>query len=95
MTQPQKKFIQPRFWVIISTILIIIFAFAFAVQFVRLHTQAQTLANLEQERVTLLEELSDLSLELEYMQTSEYIEQAARELGMLLPDDVRYVPAGQ
>ena len=95
MTQKQKKFIQPRFWVTLSVILLIVFAFAFAVQFVRLRTQKQTLENLEYERMYLMEELSDMTRELEYMQTDEYIEQAARELGMLLPDEVRYVPAGQ
>ena len=95
MTQKQKKFIQPRFWVFLSILLIVVFTFAFAVQFVRLRTQAQTLENLENERKTLMEEVSELTLELEYMQTDDYIEQAARELGMLLPDEIRYVPSQQ
>jgi len=97
MAQNQrKKFLQPRFWVLISAVLLVVFLFAFVVQYVRLQTQQQTLLNLQQERQTLMDEVSELMEQMEYMQTNEYIEQAAREqLGMLLPDEIRYVPSGQ
>lgn len=95
MAQRQKKFIQPRFWIMLCILLIIVFGFSLSVQYIRLRTQAQTLANLEAEYQTLMNEMSEKAAELEFMQTDEYIEQAARELGMLPPDEIRYVPNGQ
>ena len=92
-TRPKKKFLQPRFWGLICVLLIIGFSVALAVQYVRLRSQEATLANLESEQRRLMQEVDELSQTAEYMQTDEYIEQAARErLGMLMPDEIRYVP---
>ena len=70
--------------------LILGFAIALTVQYMRLRSQESMLDNLESERLRLTEEIDELTKTTEYMQTDEYIEQAAREqLGMLLPDEIR------
>ena len=76
----KKKFLQPRFWGLICVLLIIGFSVALAVQYVRLRSQEATLANLESEQRRLMEEVDELSQTAEYMQTDEYIEQAARDI---------------
>ena len=92
-TRPKKRFLQPRFWGLICVLLIIGFSVALTAQYVRLRSQEATLISLENERLRLMEEVDELSQTAEYMETDAYIEQAARErLGMLMPDEIRYVP---
>ena len=73
MAQNQrKKFLQPRFWVLISAVLLVVFLFAFVVQYVRLQTQKQTLLNLQQERQTLMDEVSETAGQADTADTKDY-----------------------
>lgn len=57
-----------------------------------IYTQKTQIAELEAHLAQVRQNNADLALQLEYMQTDEYIKSVARsQLGLLLPNEVRFV----
>lgn len=84
--------IQPRFWVFLITVMVICFAVSFMVTQVRYGNVVEEVDALTQEKLSLMNRVSELNNELSYVSTDAYVERVARdELDMILPGEVRYV----
>lgn len=76
-------------------VMLAIFGCCFAVGRNQYVQGRKRLEQVEAYRDDLAQQVNELSEELEYVQTDEYIESAARdELGMIKPGEVRYVNSG-
>ena len=86
---------KPRFFILLSAIAaLVFFAGTMAVR-VRMNQDAQLLQQIRMEQQTLVDEIGQLEQEIEYVQTDEYIENAARdELGLIRPGEIRYMNGG-
>ena len=84
--------IQPRFWVFVIVVMLICFTASYAVTQLRYGQITDHVNALTQEKVGLIDRISQLSSELSYVRTDEYVERIARdELNMLRPGEIRYV----
>ena len=82
----------PRFWLFMIVTTAVVFAVSFGVLQVRYARDSRILADLRSQRNELAVYVEDLTDQLAYAQTDEYVMRAARdELGMLMPTEVRYV----
>ncbi|HIQ83716.1 MAG TPA: septum formation initiator family protein [Candidatus Pullichristensenella stercorigallinarum] len=89
-----KYHIKPRFWLMLSLTAALVFSVSFLVARNRLDAAAAEVAALEAQRDQLVREIGTLQDEINFAQTDEYIERAARdELGLIMPGEVRYVNA--
>ena len=89
-----KYHIKPRFWLMLSLTAALVFSVSFLVARNRLDAAAAEVAALEAQRDQLVLEIGTLQDEINFAQTDEYIERAARdELGLIMPGEVRYVNA--
>ena len=89
-----KYHIKPRFWLMLSLTAALVFSVRFLVARNRLDAAAAEVAALEAQRDQLVREIGTLQDEINFAQTDEYIERAARdELGLIMPGEVRYVNA--
>ena len=89
-----KYHIKPRFWLMLSLTAAVVFSVSFLVARNRLDAAAAEVAALEAQRDQLVREIGTLQDEINFAQTDEYIERAARdELGLIMPGEVRYVNA--
>ena len=89
-----KYHIKPRFWLMLSLTAALVFSVSFLVARNRLDAAAAKVAALEAQRDQLVREIGTLQDEINFAQTDEYIERAARdELGLIMPGEVRYVNA--
>ena len=89
-----KYHIKPRFWLMLSLTAALVFSVSFLVARNRLDAAAAEAAALEAQRDQLVREIGTLQDEINFAQTDEYIERAARdELGLIMPGEVRYVNA--
>ena len=88
----RKPSIQPRFWLVLFAVAMLLLLIAF-LRYGRLYQTQVALAN------QVRDELNEIALEnlqlrrkLEFMQTDQYIErQARREYGMIVEGDIRFV----
>ena len=84
--------ITPRFCLLLICAMLIVFGASLAVSCYDLSRGAQKLEQVQDEHAALEQQLIDLSEDLAYTQTDEYIERVARdELGMMRPGEIRYV----
>ena len=89
-----KYHIKPRFWLMLSLTAALVFSVSFLVARNRLDAAAAEVAALEAQRDQLVREIGTLQDVINFAQTDEYIERAARdELGLIMPGEVRYVNA--
>lgn len=85
----------PKFWTFMIITMLVIFGCCFAVAWNQYARGKNRLEQVEAYRDELVQQVDELSEELEYAQTDDYIERAARdELGMIKPGEVRYVSSG-
>lgn len=85
----------PKFWAFMIITMLVIFICCFIVVWNQYAQGRNRLEQVEAYRDELVQQVEDLSEELEYAQTDDYIERAARdELGMIKPGEVRYVNSG-
>lgn len=85
----------PKFWAFMIITMLVIFICCFIVVWNQYARGRNRLEQVEAYRDELVQQVEDLSEELEYAQTDDYIERAARdELGMIKPGEVRYVNSG-
>lgn len=86
------KRIQPRFWVIMISVMVAVFGVSIAAAHHDLKLGAAQLDAANAEYADLQAQVSELQDQLSYVQTDEYIIRTARdELGMVMPGEVRYV----
>lgn len=85
----------PKFWAVMIITMLVIFGCCFGVAWNHYAQGKKQLEQVEAYRDELIQQVDELSEELEYAQTDDYIERAARdELGMIMPGEVRYVNSG-
>ena len=84
--------VQPRFWIFVIVLMLICFSASYAVTRMRLGEITDHVNALSREKVSLINRVGDLSSELIYVGTDEYVERVARdELNMIRPGEIRYV----
>ena len=84
--------ITPRFCLFLICAMLIAFGISFAISCHDLSTGAQKLEQVQDEYAKLEQQLHELSEDLAYTETDDYIERVARdELGMIRPGEIRYV----
>ena len=89
----KRKTVRPRFFVLLSLIAVAVFCAGTMAVRARMDQNAELLKQVRQEQQALVDELDRLEEEIEYAQTEEYIENAAREeLKWLKPGEIRYMP---
>ena len=91
--QQRRISVQPRFWLFMIIILMLIcFTLSFAVTQMRYGQLTEHVNALNQEKVRLIDRITELSNQLSYVRTDEYVERIARdELNMIRPGEIRYV----
>ncbi|HIS02845.1 MAG TPA: septum formation initiator family protein [Candidatus Pullichristensenella avicola] len=86
--------VKPRFWLTLSVTAALVFSVSFLVTRARLEAQAARVQERIAERDQIVREIGELENEIDFVQTDEYVERAARdELGLIMPGEVRYVNA--
>ena len=84
--------IKPRFWVFVIVLMLICFGTSYAVTQMRYGEITQHVNALTQEKVGLIDRITELSNRLSYVRTDDYVERVARdELNMIRPGEIRYV----
>ena len=87
-----RRRVTPKFWLMVIGITVMIFSISFAVLQARYNQGQRLLAQVEKNRNELFLKVDELSEQLDYAKTDEYVMRTARdELGMIMPDEVRYV----
>lgn len=87
-----RRRVQPRFWLFVMGVMLIGFAIAGISARRTLARGAAELTALAEERARLNAEREELADRYEFVQTDEYVIRTARdELGMLMPNEVRYI----
>ncbi|MDO4355661.1 MAG: septum formation initiator family protein [Clostridia bacterium] len=86
---------QPRFFLILSVIAALVFVAGTTMVRMRMNRDAQRLAEVRLEQQALVDEIGRLEQQIEYVQTDDYVENAAREeLGLIMPGEIRYMSDG-
>ena len=84
--------IRPRFWLFVIALMLVCFGISCAVAQVRYVQASGRLSQLNAEKADLMNQVSALTAQLNYVRTDDYVERVARdELNMLRPGEVRYV----
>ena len=84
--------IQPRFWILVIAVMLVCFGTSYAVTQMRYGEVTEQVDALNQEKVGLMDRISELSTQLNYVSTDAYVERVARdELNMIRPGEIRYV----
>ena len=87
-----RRRITPKFWIFMIITTAVVFAVSFGVLNHLLAQGRQRLARENAYRDDLILQIQDLNDELEYTRTDDFIMRAARdELGMIMPNEIRYV----
>lgn len=85
----------PKFWIFMIVSMLVVFGACFGVLFNQYLEGADRLRQVEAYKDQLIAQVDQLSDEMEYVQTDEYIMRAARdELGLIMPGEIRYVNSG-
>lgn len=88
-----RRRIHPKFWLFVIALMLLIFGVSYALASHSLREGETELARITSERDALIHEVHSLRTTLEFTQTDDYVMRVARsELGMLMPNEVRYVP---
>ncbi len=84
--------VQPRFWILVIAVMLVCFGTSYAVTQMRYGEVTEQVDALNQEKVGLMDRISELSNQLNYVSTDAYVERVARdELNMIRPGEIRYV----
>ena len=84
--------IRPRFWIFVIVVMLICFGTSYAVTQLRYGQVTDHVNALSREKVGLIDRISELSSQLSYVRTDDYVERIARdELNMIRPGEIRYV----
>lgn len=84
--------VRPRFWLFVIGVMLIVFAIGGISAQRTLAKGGAELTELAEERARLNAEREELTEAYAFVQTDEYVIRTARnELGMLMPNEVRYI----
>ena len=84
--------VRPRFWIFVIVVMLICFGTSYAVTQMRYGQIIDHVSALSREKVGLIDRISELSVQLDYVRTDDYVERVARdELNMIRPGEIRYV----
>ena len=84
--------VKPRFWMFLIAFMLICFTMSSTVAQVHYRRAAQRVQALSEEKLALVNQITQLSSRLNYVQTDDYVERVARdELNMIMPGEIRYV----
>ncbi len=87
-----RRRVTPKFWLLVIAVSVLIFGTSFAVLQARYSQGQRQLKQVQAYRDEMFLQVDELSDRLAYAQTDDYVIRAARdELGMIMPDEVRYV----
>ena len=87
-----RRRVTPKFWALVIAVTLLVFSASFAVLQARYARGAEQLRQVRANRDALFLQVDELSEQLAYAQTDDYVMRTARdELGMILPGEVRYV----
>lgn len=95
VTAMQIRRAQPRFFLLLALIAALVFAAGTGMVNMRMRQDARRLAEVRREQQALVDEISRLEQEIQYVQTDDYVKNAARdELGLIMPGEIRYMSDG-
>ena len=84
--------IQPRFWVFVIVVMLVCFGASYGVFQLRYGQVSEQVEALNEEKIDLMNRIGELSTQLTYVSTDDYVERVARdELNMIRPGEIRYV----
>ncbi len=87
-----RRRVTPKFWLLVIAVTVLVFGISFVVLQARYSQGQRLLAQVEKSRNELFLKVDELSDQLDYAKTDEYVMRTARdELGMIMPEEVRYV----
>jgi cell division protein FtsB len=85
------KIVKPRFWLIIMSIFFICVMWAYNIQRDQMTHNAKKLADLEAQRLALLDEIAAIKNDIQYTTTDEYIIKEARDkYDLAFPNEIIY-----
>lgn len=88
----RKISIQPRFWLFLIIVMLLCFGLSMVATQLRYSQVIEHVDALQQEKVSLINRVNELTGQLNYVSTDAYVERVARdELNMIRPGEVRYV----
>ena len=88
----RRRSVKPRFWGFLIVFMLLCFTMSGAVAQMHYNRASQRVQSLSAERLELINQISLLNSQLNYVQTDDYIERIARdELNMIMPGEIRYV----
>ncbi|MBQ2957992.1 MAG: septum formation initiator family protein [Clostridia bacterium] len=83
--------IKPRFWVILLSVLAVVFTAAYSSQQRYINSQRERIAALNEQKTALAEENAVLQRKIDFTYTDEYIEREARSrLGLIKEGEILY-----
>ena len=82
----------PRLWLFMIGFMLVCFGITFTASQIRYNQLSEHLSMLNQQKITLTNQISSLNDQLAYVRSNEYVERVARdELNMIMPGEIRYV----
>lgn len=89
-----KKKVQPRFWLIVITVTLAAFVYFYTAQETLMQSQQAIIRELSEKTEQMTVEIAEAERKLEFAKSDEYVIRVARStLGLVMPDEVLYVPA--
>lgn len=89
-----KKKVQPRFWLILIALTLAAFVYFYSAQETLMANQQAIIAELSDKKEQMTVEIAEAERKLEFAKSDEYVIRVARSsLGMVMPDEVLYVPS--
>lgn len=83
--------IKPRFWLLVLAVAYVFVAAAMVRDSAMLNAQRSEIAALEQQKAELKQQTEQLKDEADFAKTDEFIERQARLMGMIRPNETRYI----
>jgi len=88
----RRMSIRPRFWVFVIAVMLLCFSASYAATQIHYSQNAERLAALVTEKLSLDQQVKSLTSRLNYVRTDAYVERVARdELNLIKPGEIRYV----
>ena len=92
----RKRVIKPRFWVLMMSVLVLVFTCVYISQGSFIAQQETRIQELEAEYAQKLSDNQMLERKIAFSKTDAYVERVAHDqLGLLKSDEIRFVASGQ
>ena len=84
--------VKPRFWAFLIAFMLLCFTMSGAVAQIHYNRAAERVLALSSEKLALINRITQLNSQLDYVQTDAYVQRVARdELNLIMPGEIRYV----